>query len=116
MKLLPSTNATHNDNGSAVITYYDTYNTAKNPYCFVTYDSIMNEKLHARLFGATFNEHFDDIDSIFNYDLLGEGSYGLTYIEVKSIRVNNIPTIARTNIENAFLNGVDLYDYETTGE
>lgn len=85
------------------------------PYCINKFKSNNNEKLHARYFGANFDEIFEDLDSIFDYDLLGEGDYNLTYIVVNEIKINNLPTIARETIETAFKTGVELYDYETAG-
>lgn len=94
----------------------DYANYMRSPYCINKYESINNENLHARYFGANFNIIVEDINSIFNYMLLGYGiiDYDLTLIVADDVKINYLPTIARQEIENAFTSGVELLDYEGT--
>lgn len=89
----------------------------RSPYCVNVYESIYNEKLKARYNGASFDEIIEDVNDVFDFDLLGEGNYTYTYIVTSEIKINNLPTIARNSIENDFASGVELFDYEgSTGE
>lgn len=83
------------------------------PFAVNLYKSTRNEKLHARYNGASFNEYIENINTVFDFDLLGEGDYELTFIQVSEIKINGLPTYARTEIENAFIRGVELLDYES---
>lgn len=91
-----------------------TYNLVGTPYCINMYKSSQNEKEHARFYGAQFDVTIDGISEILQNELLGESDYDLTYIVADDIRLNNLPSIARQEIENAFKNGVELLDYEGT--
>lgn len=80
------------------------YNCVLNPFVTTTFESVINEDARTRLYGATFNEIISDISLIDSYALLGSGTLNDTYI-VANVRVDGIPTEAKTYIENTFKNG-----------
>lgn len=90
------------------------YQFVRTPYCANMYESTNNEAKNARYYGANFNEIVEDINNIFTFSLLGTGNYTLTLLIADDIKINNLPSIARQQIENAFTSGVELLDYEGT--
>lgn len=84
------------------------------PYCLNKYLSTIDEKQHARYFGAQFDEIYENVNDIFTHELLGTGDYNLTYLIADEVKVNNLPSIARQQIENAFNSGIELFNYEGT--
>lgn len=105
-----------NGNGGALVTYslYNEHTDGKisKPFYVMAYKSAINEKKHARYFGASFDLNILDINSIFDFELLGVADYDLTYLVVDEITINELPTLPREAIENLFKNGIELFDYE----
>ena len=87
-----------------VYTYY-----MPNPFCITLYQSINNEKANARLNGANFDEIINNIASVFNYSLLGEGDLADTYIKASCL-IDGIPSEASNYIKNTLAGGVYLVD------
>lgn len=106
-------------NGDASITYNEKVNDSRRgylqtPFAVTEYESLIDEKAKARIYGASFDKQIEDINSIFTFALLGEGDYNLTFLISDDVKINNLPSIARQQIENAFTSGVELLDYEGT--
>lgn len=106
-------------NGDASITYNEKVNDSRRgylqtPFAVTEYESLIDEKAKARVYGASFDEQIEDINSIFTFALLGEGDYNLTFLISDDVKINNLPSIARQQIENAFTSGVELLNYEGT--
>lgn len=70
--------------------------------------SIINEEKRARKTGANFNQYVDDIEDIFDYDLIGTGEANDDTFVIATLDANNIPTNAITYIESIFASGVYL--------
>lgn len=106
-------------NGDASITFNEKVNDSRRgylqtPFAVTEYESLIDEKAKARVYGASFDKQIEDINSIFTFALLGEGDYNLTFLISDDVKINNLPSIARQQIENAFTSGVELLDYEGT--
>lgn len=86
----------------------------RTPYCVNLFTSINDEEKNARYYGANFNEIVENINNIFTFSLLGTGDYTLTVLIADDVKINNLPAIARREIETAFNIGVELLDYEGT--
>lgn len=104
-------------NGDASITYNEKVNDSRRsylqtPFAVTEYESLIDEKAKARVYGASFDKQIEDINSIFAFALLGEGDYNLTFLISDDVKINYLPTMARQEIENAFTSGVELLDYE----
>lgn len=100
-------------NGDASTIYYrrqsqasgdPKYNCVDNPFVATIFTSVIDEKARARLYGASFNELISNFSTIYTKDLLGTGTLEDTYI-VANVRVDGVPTEAKTYIENTFKNG-----------
>ena len=100
-------------NGDASTIYYrrqsqasgdPKYNCVDNPFVSTIFTSVIDEKARVRLYGASFNELISNFSTIYTKDLLGTGTLEDTYI-VANVRVDGIPTEAKTYIENTFKNG-----------
>lgn len=75
------------------------------PYQVRRYVSANNEKEHARLYGASYNVQFDDLEELQSNELLGSGTETDTYIEMLCA-IDGVPLDAKDLIETTFLNGV----------
>ena len=75
------------------------------PFYFTKYKSVLDEKAHARLYGANFNLMVDDLATLDTFDLLGEGTLTDTYI-VANMRVSGIPKEAKDYIQDVFSKGI----------
>lgn len=78
------------------------------PFFIQTNNSINNEAMHARIFGASFDEDFEDISNIFDYDLFGAGDDKDDTYFAADVRVEGVPLDARDAITTTLRNGVYL--------
>ena len=97
-----------NSDGTIVFDWYrgagfDNY--VNYPFYYTKYKSAIDEKAHARLYGANFNLMVDDLATLDTFDLLGEGTLTDTYI-VANMRVSGIPKEAKDYIQNVFSKGI----------
>ena len=74
------------------------------PFGYVRYKSVIDEKEHAKLYGAKFNEHISTFASIFNASFLITGTTD-TFVQM-NCNVSNVCTMAIQTIKNALMGGV----------
>lgn len=87
--------------------------TLHNPYCVVTYESIIDEEANARHNGAYYNVVVASIANIFNASLIGaDASFNDTYV-MASLHVDNIPNEASDLITQKFASGIYLTNLTT---
>lgn len=98
-------NARYSPGGDGLSNFLPNISSNAPPYYATIYSSTIDEKAHARLYGATFNEQISAIDSVFNFELLGAGDLNDTFISA-DCRIDGIPLNARDVIAEAFSNGI----------
>lgn len=98
-------NARYSPGGDGLSTFLINLAIEAPPYYANTYQSISNEKAHARLYGATFNKQIAAISDVFAFDLIGEGDLTDTLIAA-DCRVDGIPAEARDLIAGSLADGV----------
>ncbi len=87
--------------------------TLHNPYCILTYESIINEEANARHNGAYYNVVVSSIADIFTASLIGtDNNFTDTYI-MASLHVDNIPNEASDFIKQKFASGIYLINLTT---
>lgn len=84
-----------------------------NPYLLSMYESINDEKVNVRLYGAKFSEKVTSIESIFNYALMGTGSANDATFVQANVNVDGIPTEASDKIKATLQKGVYLIKLNT---
>ena len=98
-------NARYSPGGDGLSNFLPNISSNAPPYYATIYPSTIDEKAHARLYGATFSEQISAIDSVFNFELLGEGDLNDTFLSA-DCRIDGIPLNARDVIAEAFSNGI----------
>ena len=82
--------------------------TLHNPYCIVSYESIIDEEANARHNGAYYNVVVASITNVFNASLIGvDSTFNDTYV-MASLHVDGIPNEASEYIKTRFNNGIYL--------
>lgn len=105
MNVVDRGNAQYSQGGDGVSTFRLLSGAAQTPYYMQTNESINNEAANARLYGATFNQQVESVDSIFVAPLLGVGTLTDTYFAAE-VRVDGVPTDARDVIAAAIRGGI----------
>lgn len=98
-------NARYSPGGDGLANFLPNIAISAPPYYAMRYQSTIDEKQHARLYGATFSKQISSIDSAFNFELLGEGNLNDTFLSA-DCRIDGIPLTARDVIAEAFSNGI----------
>lgn len=94
-------------NGDAATTYSIASATRiKSPFYLTCYKSNRDEKEHARVYGANFDDYITDFADLYNYSLLGDKT-GFTYTYVAaSVVVEGLPTDAANYFVDELKRGV----------
>ena len=98
-------NARYSPGGDGLSNFLPNISSNAPPYYATIYSSTIDEKAHARLYGATFSKQISSIDSVFNFGLLGDGDLNDTFLSA-DCRIDGIPLTARDVIADAFSNGI----------
>ena len=98
-------NAHYSPGGDGLSNFLPNISSNAPPYYATIYSSTIDEKAHARLYGATFSKQISSIDSVFNFELLGAGDLNDTFLSA-DCRIDGIPLNARDVIAEAFSNGI----------
>lgn len=98
-------NAHYSPGGDGLSNFLPNISSNSPPYYATIYSSTIDEKAHARLYGATFSKQISSIDSVFNFELLGAGDLNDTFLSA-DCRIDGIPLNARDVIAEAFSNGI----------
>lgn len=98
-------NAHYSPGGDGLSNFLPNISSNAPPYYATIYSSTIDEKAHARLYGATFSKQISSIDSVFNFELLGSGDLNDTFLSA-DCRIDGIPLNARDVIAEAFSNGI----------
>ena len=98
-------NAHYSPGGDGLSNFLPNISSNAPPYYATIYSSTIDEKAHARLYGATFSKQISSIDSVFTFELLGAGDLNDTFLSA-DCRIDGIPLTARDVIAEAFSNGI----------
>lgn len=101
-------NARYTQGGDGMTVMRAVNGNMQTPFFMQTSTSTNAEGVHARKFGASFDEDFDDMNDIFDYDLLGNGDPSDDTYFAADARVEGVPLDARDAITSALRNGVYL--------
>jgi hypothetical protein len=89
------------------LTSEDEYTFISRPFFTTAYASMSNEEKNARYNGVNYDLFIDDLATIKDKALLGEGNLESSYI-VADMMIDNLPIEPRDDIYNQFRNGVYL--------
>ena len=104
--------------GDGYLTFYQIISvgltaTLHNPYCIVTYESVIDEAMNVRHNGAYYNEVVASIATIFTKSLIGvDNNFTDTYV-MASLHVDDIPNEAADFIKSKFASGIYLANLTT---
>ena len=98
-------NARYAQGGDGISTFRNLAGGVQSPYYIQRNQSINQEDINARMYGAVFNQYVSNLDTVFTSPLLGKGTFSETYFAAE-IRLENVPTEAHDLIVGEIQRGV----------
>ncbi|MBQ0154592.1 MAG: hypothetical protein KBS70_07395 [Bacteroidales bacterium] len=109
--LFKSGNSKYANGGDGVSSYHggSTGYSLIDPFQCAKYQSCGDEKLHAALYGANYDEPITGFDQLFESAMIGSATVEATFVQM-TCNVTKIPNLAKEFIESEFMRGIYVQD------